>query len=260
MTKNVLITGAASGLGLELAKAYAARGDRVISLDKNIETSLSRNIPQIEFKEIDIADHERSAAFISSLKDNRELPDIVIFNAAIHAIDNDPFIDFDTLQNTMDTNMMSVFNFLARIMPELAKPCTFVFCGSGVVIFPNPAYLGYYLSKLAVTSAFDLFSSRYTEHGMRFKSVILGPLASPMLERSKQPAGLTKILRDFTTGRVEILVPKIIRFADGPGKRLYYRKASAVVLWTARIIQSILPMRFKVYKARKLPGGEKPRP
>ena len=132
---------------------------------------------------------------------------------------------------------------------SIQKIAIFVFCSSGVIIFPNPTNLGYYLSKLSVTKAFDHFSNRYNQYGFRFKSVILGPMHSIMLRNSRPPGFIVGLLRKITTGNIDEAASKIISFIETPKKRMYYLKSSAIILWVARILQNILPLSKRFYQA-----------
>ena len=255
--QRILITGASHGLGLELAALFTAQDNEIIAISKHQHDSI--RFPKTTSKSLDIADKEAVRKVLAELTEAGMLPDIVIFNAAIHLPDNDPFIDFQRFSDVIDVNMMSVFNFLACLMPALSKPVTFVFCSSGAIIFPNPAYHGYYLSKLAVTKTFDHFADRYARLGFRFKSVVLGPMHSRMLDDSQPPAGIVRFLRDATTGNYKDAAAKISRFIEKPGKRMYCGKASACILWLGRIAQRLLPRALKFYQAPKSAGRGKPR-
>ena len=248
--KCVLITGCGRGLGKELLKVYARLGYQIIGVDLGYEPELARHYPQADLRRLDLSDQLQIRELVSSLIKDGPLPDLVVLSVAVHEEDNSTSIDWESFQRTIAVNMGSVFLLLALLMPALQKPCTFIFCSSGVIIFPNPSYLGYFVSKLAVTRVFDLFAFRYARRGFRFKSVILGPLKSEMLEMSAPAKGIVKVLRNLTTGNFQELAAKIVAFAESPKRRLYYRRSSAVVLWVARAVQRLLPQRFRVYQIR----------
>lgn len=249
MARTVLITGACGELGTALARVYLERGDTVIGADLADPPPDLAAFDRFRHYRVDLTDREDLARFVASLSAGGGLPQIVICNAALHADDNTPFLDFDLLLRVMDVNLLAVLHLLSLLMPILAGPCVFVYCGSGVVIFPNPGRLGYYLGKLGATKTFDLFSYRYARRSFTFKSIVLGPLASPMLDGSQPPNDLAAWLRRLTTGEVDSAARRIAFFVDRPGRRLYFRKTSMMVLWTARLVQRLLPQRLRVYQA-----------
>ncbi len=244
----VWITGTSRGIGRALLSRYALGDTRVVAIDKRRNPDLEKMFPSVVFIELDIANTESLQKCINGLELDGLLPDLCILNAAVHAVDNNPFIHFSGFREGLAINLMSTINFLSCLMPKLKKKASFVFCSSGVVIFPNPSCLAYFISKLAITRTFDIFSDRYSNLGFVFKTVILGPINSDMLHESAIPKGLTGFLRRITTGDLEIAADKIVNFSKNRRRRLYYRRSSAVLLWCVRILQALLPVHLKAYR------------
>jgi NAD(P)-dependent dehydrogenase (short-subunit alcohol dehydrogenase family) len=83
---TVLITGANRGIGLELARQYAARDWRVIATARRPEAAddlrtIRRAHPQLEIVQLDVTDHARIDALATELQDRAI--DILINNAGI---------------------------------------------------------------------------------------------------------------------------------------------------------------------------------
>ena len=247
----VLITGTSRGIGKELLQLYASRNVSVLALDIVDDPEFIELYPNAMFRLVDISKESEVEDVVSFMFESNIVPDVFIFNAAVHDTDNEPFIDYALFRKVIEIDLMSTLKFISCLMPRLNKPTTFVYCSSGVVIFPNPSSLGYFLGKLAVTRVFDIFSYRYAGCGFRFKSVILGPIASNMLRDSRKPPGIVGFLRDMTTGTPKIAAAKIIKFIDNPRRRMYYRRLSAVLLWVARFIQAALPQSLRPYSVKQ---------
>lgn len=83
MTQTIVLTGANRGLGLELARAFAGRGDTVIAGCRNpsAATDLQAVTPHVHA--IDLGDDASIAAFAAAAGDRQV--DVVINNAAIDA-------------------------------------------------------------------------------------------------------------------------------------------------------------------------------
>ena len=245
-----MITGTSRGLGRALLTEYSLAGTRIVAVDKRDDAYLRAQYPDVRFEIADINDRSAMKRLIESLVASNELPGTVIFSAAIHTTDYDTFLDYQTLADTININMMSVLSIISLVMPVMNGSGTFIFCSSGVVIFPNPESLGYYMSKLAVTKAFDHLADRFSQTGFRFKSVILGPLHSDMLAESVRPSGIVGLLRDMTTGDLDIAAKRIVKLHQCNSKKIYYTRRSAVILWLARIIQTVLPKKWKAYRIK----------
>ncbi len=83
MSKTVVITGANRGLGLELARAYAGRGDQVIAGCRTPATATDLGAVTPHIDQLDVGDERSIRAFVDSLG-GRSI-DIVINNAGIDA-------------------------------------------------------------------------------------------------------------------------------------------------------------------------------
>lgn len=256
MGKCVLITGATRGIGEALLKHHAGRGDAVIAVGRRPNRGAKEPFNNVKYYTLDVADRSSVKSFLDELLSGGQFPDIVYFNAGLHDTDNDVYLDFSVFSDVIDVNMMSVFHFLSICMPRISKPCMFVYISSGSTIFPNPSCIGYFVSKLGVTKAFDHFAYRYASLGFSFKTVVLGPIQTDLLANSPRPPGLAGLLREMTTGNVDELAPRIAKFTESSGNRMYYRKSSIVIYWIARVAQWFLPSRYKLYQAR-VPPPEK---
>ena len=108
---NILITGAARGIGFELAKQYAQAGERVYATTRNPESATALNElaaasdGRITVHRMDVADGESVAACAAELAD---VPiDVLLNNAGVFG-----GLDTQTFQNMDYDNWMSEFNIM----------------------------------------------------------------------------------------------------------------------------------------------------
>ena len=86
MTRTVLITGAASGIGLALTQRFSAIGDRVIACDLHREPldRLASDIKGLRTLAFDVADAKQIETAIESLSDDP--PSVLINNAGLQYV------------------------------------------------------------------------------------------------------------------------------------------------------------------------------
>lgn len=120
---TVLITGANRGIGLELVKEYAARGDTVIACcrDPRAATALAAVPGKVEVHALDVADADSVAALATAL---RARPiDILVNNAGILGPDypqQTAFeMDFDGWARTFAVNTMGPVRVLHALIDNL---------------------------------------------------------------------------------------------------------------------------------------------
>ena len=82
---RVIVTGAASGIGLETARAFLAEGARVAicDFDSSLVSALAKADPAISAYVCDVADRDATAAFISGAAEEMGGLDTLVNNAGI---------------------------------------------------------------------------------------------------------------------------------------------------------------------------------
>ena len=150
---TVLITGANRGIGLALARAYAARGDTVsppaASPRRRSPTSASRSMRASRS-----ATTPRSTGSASSL--GKTQIDMLINNAGIHSNETLDDLNFDRIRKQIEVNALGPLRVTRALLPHLHE-------GSKVVIVTSRSgsigdngsgrTYGYRMSKAAVNMA-----------------------------------------------------------------------------------------------------------
>ena len=126
MAKTTLITGANRGIGLELARLAAERGDRVYAAARRPGAALAldelaRSHRSLSVLNIDVTDPEEMAAAAASV---RSPVDLLICNAGQYvargALD-DPEYTYDAWHTVMMTNVAGVFFTIRAFLPRLKR-------------------------------------------------------------------------------------------------------------------------------------------
>ena len=107
MSKNIIITGTSSGIGLELAKFFIKSKHNVLAISRNNSDLRSLNLKGLYAVDFDITNYERYNSLNKYLK-NFENVDVLINNAGL--LVNKPFEDtsLEDFQKVYSTNVFSV--------------------------------------------------------------------------------------------------------------------------------------------------------
>ncbi len=112
------ITGANRGIGLELARRLAERGDEVIAACRTTSDELAGL--QVEVVEgVDVTDDAAVARFADTLGDRGI--DLLINNAGILASESLNHLDFDSIRRQLEVNALGPLRVTAALRPNLGR-------------------------------------------------------------------------------------------------------------------------------------------
>jgi NAD(P)-dependent dehydrogenase (short-subunit alcohol dehydrogenase family) len=178
--KVCVITGAASGIGLESAERFAAEGARVVGVD------LSKDSPGDLTFEADVTDEEAVKAVYDGTREAFGRVDVLFNNAGINPNDDSSVTDtsLEAWQRVQDVNVRSVFLCCKHGIPHLLE------AGGGSVI--NTAsfvavmgaavsQISYTASKGAVLAMSREMGVEFARRGVRVNALCPGPIDTPLL-------------------------------------------------------------------------------
>lgn len=150
---TALVTGANRGIGLELVKQLAARGDRVIAVCRTASPELEKTGARVETG-IDVTDPSAPATLATRLAGTAL--DLVVHNAGILTVESLPHPDLDAIRRQLEVNAIAPLALTAALLPNLHA-------GSKIAIVTSRmgsigdngsgGYYGYRMSKAAVNAA-----------------------------------------------------------------------------------------------------------
>ena len=199
--ETVLVTGANSGLGLEFAKQYAAKGWTVIATHRRRElpqtlAELVAQYPKVRVETLDVTDLEQAKALAAKLED---VPiDILVNNAGVYndrsgcasgddacpgSYQTQSFgqLDFTLLDTIMDVNIKGPLivsqTFYPNVKASTLKKIVAVSSSNGTITgeLPNPwpGAMFYRMSKAALNREMQIVASSVKPDGVTV--VILNP-------------------------------------------------------------------------------------
>ena len=186
---KILITGASSGLGQELARQYANRDNELVLLARREErllelhSELYSSKKNVEIVVADVTEFETLQAKIKTLG----AVDIVILNAGIslgHKGDITPIADFKRLY---DVNVLANHAILEVLLPLFKKQQSgkIVFISSLASLFSMPSSKVYSSSKRALNAYAEGIRYKYKKDNIKVINILPGFIKSELTDKNE---------------------------------------------------------------------------
>ncbi|MGI2257876.1 SDR family NAD(P)-dependent oxidoreductase [Shewanella sp. GXUN23E] len=218
---RVLITGASSGIGAQLAKDYLAQGWQVFACGRSSQrlASVPGSVPLVF--DVTVREGVQSAGrHLTQLLQGQTL-DLLILNAGnCEYIDDPGHFDDRLFERIIATNLLSVGYCLNSFLPLLSPRGRLALMSSSATYLPLPRAEAYGASKAALNYlAKTLAISLACQPGRRGTGVTLicpGFVRTPLTARNDFPMPMSvdvthasqQIMRGLAQGRREIHFPK----------------------------------------------------
>jgi NAD(P)-dependent dehydrogenase (short-subunit alcohol dehydrogenase family) len=147
---TILITGANRGIGLEMTRQYAERGDEVIAICRSSSAGLDRLGVQV-IDGVDVTSDDSVARLVSVVKGKRI--DRLVNNAGILEQTSLDHLDFDSMERQFRVNSIAPLRLTAALRDNLAEGSkVFIITSRMGSIDDNDSggSYGYRMSKAAV--------------------------------------------------------------------------------------------------------------
>jgi NAD(P)-dependent dehydrogenase (short-subunit alcohol dehydrogenase family) len=200
--KVCAITGAASGIGAESARLFAAEGARVAGLDVSADSEGELAL------EVDVTDEDQVRDAYDRIASELGRIDVLFNNAGINPDDDSTVTEtpVEVWERVQNTNLKSVFLCCKHGIPHLLA------AGGGSVINTASfvAVMGAAVSQISYTASKGgvLALSRelgveFADRGVRVNALCPGPVNTPLLQElfAKDPEKAAKRLVHIPMGR-----------------------------------------------------------
>jgi NAD(P)-dependent dehydrogenase (short-subunit alcohol dehydrogenase family) len=172
----VLITGCSSGIGLETALAFAARGDTVYATMRNpakaglLEARAAERGVSVQVRALDVTDDASVAAAVAAIEAEHGAIDVLVNNAGVGASGPIETIEIDRARGVMETNLWGPARMIRAALPAMRAR------ESGVIInissvsgrVPGTPYEGWYAaSKHALNAMSEAMLMELEQFGVR---------------------------------------------------------------------------------------------
>jgi len=200
--KVCVITGAASGIGAETARMFAAEGGRVVGVDVSPGSEGDLTI------EADVSDEEQVRGMYERARSELGRIDVLFNNAGINPTDDTSVLEttVEAWQRVQDVNVRSVFLCCKHGIPHLLE-------GGGGSVINTASFvavmgaatsqISYTASKGAVLSLSRELGVEFGNRGVRVNALCPGPVSTPLLQElfAKDPEKAARRLIHIPMGR-----------------------------------------------------------
>ncbi len=219
MKKLIVITGASSGFGKELAKMFSADGYPLLLLARRIELVEELNLPNAICKKVDVTNKEEFEAAVRFAEEKFGKTDLIINNAGVMLLGNLETQDANEWQKMLDINVMGVMNGMQIVMNDMKerKSGTIINLASIAGVKPFGNHAAYCASKYGVVGLSEVARMELSSHNVRVMRICPGAVTTELLSHTTSD-GIKEAYNQWkeSVGAVSITtedVAKTIKFA-----------------------------------------------
>ncbi|MFW6268319.1 MAG: SDR family oxidoreductase, partial [Marinilabiliaceae bacterium] len=187
-TKNVLITGASSGIGRETVEYFAKKGWKVAATMRNVSRAGELiNMTGVAVYSLDVTQPHNVIGTIHKAWNDMNGIDVVINNAGYGALGILEGANDDQIIRQMDTNLLGTMRVIRGVLPMMRKR------GKGTIINISsiagrmglPLYSLYHASKYAVEGLTESLYYELRPFNIKVRLIEPGPVRTEFNGRSR---------------------------------------------------------------------------
>lgn len=181
--KLVVITGASSGFGLELAKEFAKDGYPMLLLARRVENMEALDLPNTICKKVDVTNKEEFEAAVREAEAVYGKADLIVNNAGVMLLGDLASQDANEWKKMLDVNVVGVMNGMQIVMNDMKerKMGTIINVSSIAGVQPFGNHAAYCASKFGVTGLTRVARGEMSAHNVRVLSILPGAVSTELL-------------------------------------------------------------------------------
>jgi NAD(P)-dependent dehydrogenase (short-subunit alcohol dehydrogenase family) len=182
-SRIVVVTGAARGIGREIAKRFLSEGDTVVALDRAAENDLSADVgnrPNLMVRQVDIASEAEVNEIFSEIRKRFGCVNVLINNAAI-ADSFKPALQQSAsdLQQVLDINLTGAFLCTREAVKGMGPGGVILNLGSINTFLPFAPRHAYGASKAGIDILTRCMAAELGPQGIRTATLAPGYIRTP---------------------------------------------------------------------------------
>src|SRR3954471_4793031 len=260
--KSVLITGAARGIGAELARKAAAKGARValVGLEPDLLAAVADELgPEHLWLETDVTDADALKAAVQRTVDTFGGLDIAVANAGIAPLTTVYTASAQSLSRTIEVNLIGAMLTAHAALPEVAKRKGHILLISSAAAFTVlPGMSAYCAAKAGLERFGDALRLEVAHRGVTVASAHPTWIDTDLVRDTEEALPTFKATRTQLPGplgaftSVDACAEALVRNLETRGRRVFVPGSVAVVSALRQVITGALGERLamKVSAAR----------
>ena len=120
MKKLIVITGASSGFGMEMAKLFSESGHPLLLLARRVEKMKELNLPNTICSKVDVVDANAIKLAIHEAESQYGKTDLLVNNAGVMLLGNIETQSPDEWKRMLDINVLGVMNGMQVVMNDMS--------------------------------------------------------------------------------------------------------------------------------------------
>lgn len=192
----VLITGASSGIGYELAKLFKRDGYNLILVARNKERlkiasdRLKDKESKIIMLDVDLSKEEEIDKLIRFINENKIEVDILVNNAGVGSFGDFTDIDWIIEEKLIDINIKALTKLTKYFLPKIIEKRSggILNVASTAAFASGPRMAAYYASKAYVLNITEAIHEEVKDYGVKISCLCPGPVRTSFQSK----AGINK--------------------------------------------------------------------
>ncbi len=241
----IAITGAARGIGKELARELTSRGARValLGLEPEVLAASAAELPGARAYDVDVTDAVALAEVARRVVSDFGRVDVLVANAGIAAAGPLLLADPASYDKTIEVNLLGSIRTARAFLPAIIQSNGYILQIASVAAMAHAPFMGAYCASKAGVEAFaHSLAVELRHHGVRVGVAYLAFTDTDMVRGVDERPGLRSLRQGMAGpfGKTYPLAPAVVRLADGVGRRSSHVYAQAW-LRGVQAVRGLLP-------------------
>lgn len=181
--KLVVITGASSGFGLEMAKEFAKEGYPLLLLARRIEKMEALALPNTLCRKVDVTNKEEFETAVREAEAIYGKTDLIVNNAGVMLLGDIATQDAKEWKTMLDVNVIGVMNGMQIVMNDMKErnTGTIINISSIAGVQPFSDHGAYCASKFGVTGLTRVARGVMAPYNVRVLAIMPGAVDTELL-------------------------------------------------------------------------------